>query len=200
MCQASLSHYMNRPTNSFYARGFGASAPWIDLVNSALLDGFGNRTECLDDPVWVRTFLQYWKLRGTFREPEPRKALRDLRDLLRHLVEKGGSQGSLSSEDLAELNAWLKIPIYALLVENQSGFALRLQPAKSGWRAALAEIVRSFADSLIQQPLERLKICANVDCRWVFVDRTKGNVRRWCDDKTCGNRDRVRRSRAAHRK
>ena len=191
---------MDRNANPFYARGFGASAPWIDLVNSALLDGFGNPTECLNDPLWMRSFLQYWKLRASFREPETKKALRGLRDLLRRLLEKGSAQESLSSDDVAELNAWLKIPVYPLVVENQNGFAISLQPAQNGWQADLAEVARSFADSLVQEPLGRLKICANDDCCWVFVDRTKGNVRRWCDDKTCGNRHRVRRSRAAHRK
>jgi predicted RNA-binding Zn ribbon-like protein len=191
---------MNRLSNSFYTRGFGASAPWIDLVNSDLLDGFGNPTECLDDPVWVRTFLQYWKLRASFRQPEAKKALRELRELLRHLIEKSRTEESLSSDELAELNAWLKIPVYPLLVENQNGFAMNLRPAQNGWQADLAEVARSFADSLVQQPLGRLKICSNIDCRWVFVDRTKGNVRRWCNDKTCGNRDRVRRARAADRK
>jgi predicted RNA-binding Zn ribbon-like protein len=74
--------------------------------------------------------------------------------------------------------------------------ALSLQPAQIGWPSEIAAIARSFADSLLDEPKGHLKICANNDCRWIFVDRTKGNVRRWCSDATCGNRDRVRRSRA----
>jgi predicted RNA-binding Zn ribbon-like protein len=191
---------MASASNPFFARGFGGYAPWIDLVNSGLLDGFGNPTECLDDPIWVRTFLQYWKLRASFREPDARKALFDLRSLLRRLIEKCSTNGSASPDEIAELNAWLKVPVYSLVVENQNGFALSLQSAQNGWQSDLAKVARSFAVLLVEQPLGRLKICANIDCRWVFVDRTKGNVRRWCDDATCGNRDRVRRSRAAHRK
>jgi len=42
----------------------------------------------------------------------------------------------------------------------------------------------------------RVKICRNADCRWVFYDTTKARSRRWCSDKVCGNRDRVRRARA----
>jgi predicted RNA-binding Zn ribbon-like protein len=191
---------MTTASNPFFSRGFGALAPWIDLVNSGLFDGFGNPTECLDDPVWVRTFLNYWNLRASFRESEAQKALHTLRSLLRRLVEKSSSHGSFSLQDIVELNGWLKVPVYPALVENQNGFALSMQFAQSGWRGDLARVARSFAESLIQEPSGRLKICANTDCRWVFVDRTKGNVRRWCDDATCGNRDRVRRSRAAHRK
>jgi predicted RNA-binding Zn ribbon-like protein len=191
---------MSRPANPFFARGFGDSAPWLDLVNSALLDGFGNATECLDDPLWVRTFAQFWKLRASFDGPADQKALRALRSLLRHLVEKSSTQGLLASDDIASLNVWLKVPVFPRVVENQNGFALALQPAQIGWEAELGKIARSFAESLIHEPKGRLKICANFDCRWIFVDRTKGNVRRWCNDATCGNRDRVRRSRSANRR
>ena len=199
-CQRLLSHYAMPPTpNSFVDRGFGGHAPWIDLVNSGLLDGFGNPTECLDDPVWVRSFLQHWKLRASFQEPAAQKALRSLRSLVRRLVEKSSTQASLTSDDVAQLNSWLKVPVYPHVVENQNGFELALQPAQIGWQADLAKVARSFAKSLIKEPHGHLKICANTDCLWVFVDRTKGNVRRWCNDATCGNRDRVRRSRARRR-
>ena len=46
----------------------------------------------------------------------------------------------------------------------------------------------------------RLKICPNHGCRWVFYDETRGNTRRWCDDRSCGNRDKVRRLRERRRK
>jgi predicted RNA-binding Zn ribbon-like protein len=191
---------MTTNPNPFFARGFGASASWLDLVNSELWDGFGNFTECLDDPRWLRAFLRYWKLRIPAKNPAALKALRELRALLRHLVETNSAQGSLSRDDLAKLNDWLKVPVYPTLVESQSGFALALRPAQIGWQSEVASIARGFADSLLHQAKGHLKICANDDCRWIFVDRSKGNVRRWCSDATCGNRDRVRRARAAQAK
>jgi predicted RNA-binding Zn ribbon-like protein len=181
----------------FFDRGFGAAAPWLDLVNSELWDGFGHFTECLDDPRWVHSFIRHWKLGIPADNPTALKALHDLRGLLRSLVEKDSVKKPLSTKDMAELNAWLKVPVFPRLVESQSGFALKLLPAQIGWRSAVASIARAFADSLIQEARWHLKICANADCRWVFVDRTKGNVRRWCSDATCGNRDRVRRARAS---
>jgi predicted RNA-binding Zn ribbon-like protein len=185
-----------RTSDPFSARGFGASTPWLDLVNSELYDGFGNYTECLDDPRWLRSFLHYWKLRIPTDAPAAR-ALRELRSLFRHLVEENFLQGALSLGNIAKLNAWMKIPVFPKLAERQSGFTLELQPAVMDWRSEVARIARSFADSLIHERKGHLKICANDDCRWIFIDRTKGNVRRWCNDATCGNRDRVRRLRAA---
>lgn len=43
---------------------------------------------------------------------------------------------------------------------------------------------------------EKTRSCLADDCDWVFLDRTKAGARRWCDSRTCGNRDRVRRYRA----
>jgi predicted RNA-binding Zn ribbon-like protein len=186
---------MNGNSDPFSERGFGASAPWIDLANSELYDGFGNFTECLDDLRWVRSFLRYWKLRMPATNPDSLKALRSLRALLRRLVEKTAAGTRLDADDLGSLNAFLKVPVFPRLVESQSGFGLELEAAELGWRSDLAAVARSFTDSLIRERVGHLKICANEDCRWIFVDRTKGNVRRWCSDATCGNRDRVRRAR-----
>lgn len=181
----------------FSSRGFGDRAPWLDLVNSELYDGFGNFTECLDDPRWVCSFLRFWELRIPVGDPVALKALRELRALLRHLVEKC-AQGALDSADIARLNESLKVPVFPKLVAGKSGLALALQPVQSGWSSEIAAIARSFTDSLLKERKGHLKICANQECRWVFIDRTKGNVRRWCSDATCGNRDRVRRARARH--
>jgi predicted RNA-binding Zn ribbon-like protein len=182
----------------FSARGFGASAAWLDLVNSELYDGFGNLTECLDDPRWVRSFLRFSKLRIPADDAAAQKALRELRALLRKLVETISTSGSLHTADISSLNDWLKVPVFPKLVESQSGLAVTLEPVQNGWPSEIAAIARSFADSLTHEPKGHLKLCANGDCRWIFVDRSKGNVRRWCSDATCGNRDRVRRSRQKH--
>jgi len=191
---------MKAIADSFSSRGFGASAPWLDLVNSELWDGFGNFAECLDDRRWVRSFLRFWKLHIPVGNSEAMADLRELRALLRHLVESYAAHRSLPSEAVAKLNSWLKVPVFLELVQSRSGFALTLQPAEAGWSSDIARIARSFADSLLHEARGHLKICANDDCRWTFIDRTKGNVRRWCSDATCGNRDRVRRARAMQSK
>lgn len=44
--------------------------------------------------------------------------------------------------------------------------------------------------------LERVKICADSDCRWIFLDRSKPGSRRWCSSTGCGNRQKTRAYRA----
>jgi predicted RNA-binding Zn ribbon-like protein len=46
---------------------------------------------------------------------------------------------------------------------------------------------------------ERLRACANPDCRWVFYDRSRNQQGSWCDMAVCGNRLKNRRLRARRR-
>jgi predicted RNA-binding Zn ribbon-like protein len=183
--------------NPFRDRGFGASAPWLDFVNSAIWDGFGNFTELLDSPAWLREFLRFWHFRVPSPSSLPQKDARRLRTLLRHIVEKTLTQTKIQPGEIASLNSWLRIPVFPQLVEHQNGLIIERRPAQIGWPSVFAAVAYSFTESLLREQQGRLKICANHDCRWIFVDHTKANVRRWCNDATCGNRDRVRRSRAA---
>ncbi len=159
-------------------------------------DGYGKLTDFLDDPQWIADFLVHWHFHVPPPGPAELQELRRLRKLLRHLVQKTSAGSPLRANDVAALNNWLKVPVFRQLVENQNGLHLAVAAAQIGWPDALARIAASLAESLAHDPHNRLKICANPGCLWVFVDRTKGNVRRWCNDATCGNRDRVRRSRA----
>jgi predicted RNA-binding Zn ribbon-like protein len=186
--------------NLFRTEGFGAATLWVDLANSELRNGFGAAKDLLDDPAWLRAFLTRWDFPLPKKETAPIAQLRRLRALLRTLVEKTGKTGELRGPDIEELNAWLRVAVIPQLVKNQNGLELRLQGAQIGWPAIIAAIAESFAKSLMEGKAGRLKFCANEGCRWVFIDRTKGNIRRWCNDATCGNRDRVRRSRAAQKR
>ena len=186
-------------SHPFRTHNFGAASSWVDLANSEMWDGYGRLTDFLDDAEWLSDFLEFWQFRVRLPRAGEIRSLRKLRTLLRHVVEKTSDGAAISAGDLANLNSWLKVPGFRRLLERQNGLQLQWRPAEIGWPATLAQIAASLAESLAEQPHNRLKLCANPGCRWVFVDRTKGNVRRWCNDTTCGNRDRVRRSRASKR-
>lgn len=61
---------------------------------------------------------------------------------------------------------------------------------------ARAAIAASLAQFLVEDAAERLRICANDGCRYLFVDRSRTGRRRWCDMRTCGNQAKVARHRA----
>jgi predicted RNA-binding Zn ribbon-like protein len=61
---------------------------------------------------------------------------------------------------------------------------------------ARATIASSLAHFLADGAPDRLRVCANEGCRYLFVDRSRTGRRRWCDMRTCGNQAKVARHRA----
>ena len=59
--------------------------------------------------------------------------------------------------------------------------------------APLWPVLVSAADLLASKYHRRVRRCAGRGCDLVFVDRTAGRPRKWCSDKSCGERSRARR-------
>ena len=188
---------MNSRENIFRDHGFGKVAPWIDLANSLEWDGFGNLSDRLADPLWLASFLDHWRFRPAARARAPLAGLQRLRGLLRTVAEKLAAAEPLSAAETAEFNAALSVPARQKLIQLQNGYRTELVPLHANWNWILASIAASAAQTLASPQAARIKICANHDCRWLFYDPTKARIKRWCSNRTCGNRDRVRRARAA---
>jgi predicted RNA-binding Zn ribbon-like protein len=188
---------MIRTLHDYRQAGFGSQFAWLDLVNSQERDGFGCLTDHLRNPFWLANFLRNFHLTDSLPPAVPLRALAGLREFLRGVAENLAAGRSLSVSDLRTLNAALMVPARQKLFQRQNGFRTELFPVRSGWPWILSRIAASLADTLTRYDRERVKICANDGCRWAYYDVTKGSTRRWCNDRTCGNRDRVRRARAA---
>lgn len=61
---------------------------------------------------------------------------------------------------------------------------------------ALARLADPLVLELTTGHPERIRICDNDRCRWVFFDASRTGRRRWCDMATCGNRAKAARHRA----
>jgi len=186
--------------NIFHAAGFGKVAPWVDLTNSEEWNGFGKLTDHLANPRWLATFLKHWSLHPLPSKDVPRRKLGQLRVLLRRAAEKLAAGGSLDPREISKVNQALKVAVRQKLVQDQNGIRAETVPVRSDWTWVIARIAASLGEMLADREVERIKVCANSDCRWVFHDPTKGRTKRWCNDRTCGNRARVRRARAAQKK
>jgi predicted RNA-binding Zn ribbon-like protein len=182
--------------NPYVAAGFGREFLWLDLANTLEWNGFGKLTDHLLDPTWIGQMLKHWNIAAHVAQPLPVEKILELRALLRKLGEKLISGKALENGDLAALNAYLNVPAHLKLIQSQNGVRTELVPVSPGWPWILSCISASFAEMLAQGQTDRLKFCPNEGCKWVFYDQTKGNTRRWCNERTCGNRDRVRRARA----
>jgi len=188
---------MIRTLQDYRKAGFGSQFAWLDLVNSQERDGFGRLTDHLRNPLWLANFLRHFHLANHLSNSAPQRALTDLREFLRGIAENLAAGRTLSASDVRTLNSALSVPGCQKLFQDQNGFRTEISPLRSGWPWILSRIAASLAETLTQYDRERVKICANDGCRWAYYDVTKGNTRRWCNDRTCGNRDRVRRARAA---
>jgi predicted RNA-binding Zn ribbon-like protein len=104
-----------------------------------------------------------------------------------------------AKEDLAIFNKYVSQAMKdSRIVQTQEGFRWDASGHKPKLRAILYPIIRSAADLLVSEKLERLKSCDDPICGWLFFDTSRNHSRRWCDMKDCGNRAKA--SRFYHRK
>jgi predicted RNA-binding Zn ribbon-like protein len=54
-------------------------------------------------------------------------------------------------------------------------------------------VIRSAAELLASDEAARIRICDAPECGWMYVDRSRNRLRRWCQMETCGTREKNRR-------
>jgi predicted RNA-binding Zn ribbon-like protein len=82
----------------------------------------------------------------------------------------------------------------------------RLELAPTGHGAALVwrdiggqldgplwPLVWAAARLLESADADRIRVCDGVDCGWMYLDRSRNGLRRWCEMSTCGTREKNRR-------
>jgi predicted RNA-binding Zn ribbon-like protein len=191
-----------------YSFDFCGGHPAVDFTNTV-----GNRGGTQDEHL--RTFgdlLAWAETRAVLPRPEASKLRRwaathvqaarrefrralELREAL-YGVFAASSHGQQPPEhDLDVLNKFVVAASSGRTLGLRNGrFALE-SPAPSGIDVLLHPIVRAATDLLTSDDVQRLGMCADEACAWLFVDRTRSRTRRWCDMKECGNRNKVRRFR-----
>ena len=108
-----------------------------------------------------------------------------LRDYLQHDPAERRSMSATRA-----LNAAIaSFPLRAEL-GDEAGVALR--PTRDDALAGLSAVAAELYDGARDGSLDRLKMCAAEECRWVFFERSKPATRRWCMSTLCGNRIKTR--------
>jgi len=99
-----------------------------------------------------------------------------------------------AKEDLAAFNNYLsKTMVHSQIINTKKGFHWDSSGDKSKMNWVLNPIIRSAADFLVSDGLKKLKFCSDPMCRWLFLDISRNQSRRWCDMKDCGNRAKAKR-------
>ena len=155
---------------------------WIkarDVIHAALLDDA--RDKLAHDPDAAERVLG---------------KIRRVRDSLRKVAYAVAEDRPAPTSALAEVNRALR-----------AREIIELEPAADGIRVghrhvgdpvddALARLAQPVVQAIAAGHEDRIRICANDECRWVFYDESPTGRRRWCDMATCGNRAKAARHRA----
>ncbi len=174
--------------------------PGLDLINSEHFDYRGRRPpqDSLENQAWLTAWTRHWQLPVT-SPPDPLAltTLRALRALLRRMIVDLTAGQPLSDTQLEELNTFLALtPVQQQIQRVPDGVRLVSFPLQAGWMGVVTQVASSWADLLSRTAFDRLKVCANPACHWVFLDQSHNLSRRWCRQWACGNLMAVRQFRA----
>ena len=173
---------------------------WLDLLNSDWHDykGGGRDEDRLENRQWLRKFLNKWEaLQIEPDYPSIIKELKALRTLIRKMADDFRSEKGIRKADLNSFNTILEnSPMVSRIEGVSQRYSISRYSINPGQGSILADIASSFAEILVQGEPERVKICQNKDCFWIFYDQSKNRSRKWCEGGTgCGNLMKVRRFR-----
>ena len=140
---------------------------------------------------------------GLTVRPQPRRlyealpAFRDLCGLVREIARRADRDERPTRAQVAALNRVMRDGLhYHVLRATDDGAQFDMSQVGDDLDQARSAIAGSLAHYLAEHDLDRLGVCASETCSWLFVDRSPGGRRRWCDMGTCGNRAKVARHRA----
>lgn len=125
--------------------------------------------------------------------------VRRVREAMRELVDASVERRPPEGKALDRVNRALRTPYSYYLVPSPDGVSLDHRHDGDPVEGALARLAESIAREVSQGHPERLRICANDECRWVFNDTSPTGRRKWCDMTTCGNRAKAARHRERQR-
>jgi predicted RNA-binding Zn ribbon-like protein len=149
---------------------------------------------------WLATHGLVRDSRGLEAVDRAIPAFHDLRTLVHDVTRRIVERGAPSSGQVRRLNDVLREGLhYHQLRPADDGPRFTVGQVGDDLAQARAAIAGSLAHYIADHDIDRLRICANDECSWRFVDRSPTGRRRWCDMRTCGNRAKVARHRARHR-
>jgi predicted RNA-binding Zn ribbon-like protein len=118
-----------------------------------------------------------------------RTALRDVAHAVAH--EEAPARSAIK-----EVNRALASRERIELVASDDGVRLGHSHVGDAIDDVLARIAEPIVREIGNGHDDRIRICANDTCRWIFYDESRAGRRRWCDMATCGNRAKAQRHRA----
>ena len=121
--------------------------------------------------------------------------VRGVRDALREVIDAVVERRAPRPSALAEVNRALTARQRLVLVAGDGDLVLDHRHEGDPLDDVLARVAERIARLAASEDADRLRICADDGCRWVFFDSSRTARRRWCDMSSCGNRAKAARHR-----
>lgn len=124
-----------------------------------------------------------------------RRAL-NLREVLFRTLRAAAGGEPASPEDLERLEQFVAEALkHRRLARTTHGYRWEWELGAKAARleSILWPIAQAAGELLTSEELEKVRQCEAPDCEWLFLDISRNRSRRWCDMKTCGNREKARR-------
>lgn len=122
------------------------------------------------------------------------RAATQLREAIYDIFSAVAERRVVPGNALATLNAAAqRAGARAQVVYSHPRFLWDWSSPESSLDFLLWPIASAATALLTSEDLPLVRVCAAKTCVWLFLDKTKNHRRRWCDMRTCGNRDKARR-------
>ena len=122
--------------------------------------------------------------------------VKTVRDALREVADAVAHDRPPNDEALAEVNRAIRSRERVELVKEADGVSIGHSHVGDPLDDALARLADPLVQEIQSGRSDRVRICANDTCRWVFFDESRSGRRIWCDMASCGNRAKAARHRA----
>lgn len=171
-------------------------AEWMVLMGERLCLDFVNSPNwhgdtALDDPFQSADGFRVWAMRaigdgggsGACRLDIARRLRSDMRSVLLACIE-GRAVPTEAMTHLAEIASQAD----GLEYRWEKGEVIVTAAGDDGVAPVAVLAARSALELLMSTDRALLKTCGGDRCGWIFLDRTRGLIRKWCMMRTCGNR------------
>jgi predicted RNA-binding Zn ribbon-like protein len=172
----------------------------LELESGALVDrlaSFDDAARWLSERGICHEDLAPEALAAFGRTPEEAlERVRMVREALREVADAVAHDRAPSDEALAEVNRAIQSRERVELVREPDGVSVGHSHVGDPLDDALARLADPLVYEIQNGRADRIRICANDTCRWLFFDESRAGRRRWCDMATCGNQAKAARHRA----
>ena len=157
----------------------------LDLL-ATLRDRHRRPLECLREPFDLDRWLALAGLRlATAASERDLADARRLREAINGIVRAQLATATPDADAIRELNEWARRPPLAPQIDHRLG---REWSSDAPVQAALALLARGAIELLTGPERTLIRECeAAPDCSRVYLDRSRGRRRRWCQMEWCGS-------------